>query len=242
MKLEGCSNAGLSYTDKYKKSIIKIFECVQCHCNFDTYDYNDFQNLVHEYTLIGTSEIRMLIPFLVKLGIINERNIIRGKSKIKKMKIDENLFSIEGKSFVNFLKIEQNYDLLDDSQKRIIKKIYSKFGLIQFNNLRKSDEFIYDDLFIFLNRYQTIDKNEFFILTHCRQNNLLSSLDEYVKKYRANEFGEIEIVKHVNSYQYITNFLLQVGVLEQTSENYKLKLSGIIKNVWKGDEYEFRQK
>ena len=51
-------------------------------------------------------------------------------------------------------------------------------------------------------------------MTTLRKLDEWESLDEIVKQYRAEEIGEIKIVKNVNDYQYITGLLNQYGVLQ----------------------------
>lgn len=91
--------------------------------------------------------------------------------------------------------------------------------LFIFNHLVLSDEPIYRDLLNFLRKYNTIDKIEFFLLTDCRKRSCLHLLDDYIYKYRNGIINEnnIEIINNVNSYQYITNLLQQIGILDKNS-------------------------
>ena len=241
MELEGCSNPGLSYTDKYIKAIIAFYNYVLTKCKSQDYEYKEFQKLVKNNCLSDESEIRMLIPFMLKTGILNENHCIKAGTKIKRIKVDFELFSLEGHSFVKFLKIVQNSDYLLEKEREKIKLIYYKYGLIQFDYLRKSKEYIYDDLYVFLRKYDTIDKNEFFIITNCRKNNIMSKLDEYINDYRHNKITDIKIINNINAFQYITKFLIQIGILQETSNKKRLKLGNLISNIGKeGEKYEFR--
>lgn len=219
MKVEGCSNPGLSFTSKYKNAIINIFDFVNTKCVSDEYDYSQFQNMVSQETTSDNSEVRMLIPFLLKAGILDENNVVRGGSRIRRVKINNSFFTYEGVCFVEFLIIEKNAHDLSIKQRTIIERIYKKFGLIIFNHLVLSDEPIYRDLLNFLRKYNTIDKIEFFLLTDCRKKSCLNLLDDYIYKYRNDIINEnnIEIINNVNSYQYITNLLQQIGILDKNS-------------------------
>lgn len=237
MNLEGCSNAGFSYTPKYKRAMISLFDFVSKQNN-KIISYTEFQEKAESLILSDSSEIRMLIPFMVKNGIINHNNVYKNGTRIRKLKIDNQFFTVEGKCFIKFLKIEANIGVLDISITPIIKRIYLKFGIIQFEFLREFDEYIYNDLYVFLKKYKTIDKNEFFFLTHCRKNNVLNKLDKYINDYRNKIITDINIINNVNAYQYITNYLLQIGILVNV-DGY-LKLSEYYSSIKKGEKYEYK--
>lgn len=104
--------------------------------------------------------------------------------------------------------------------------------------MREFDEYIYNDLYVFLKKYKTIDKNEFFFLTHCRKNNILNKLDNYIIDYRNKKINDINIINNVNAYRYITNYLLQIGILVNV-DGY-LKLSEYYSSIKAGEKYEFK--
>lgn len=233
MKVQGCSNSGLSFTNKYKNAIISIFNFVNTKCASGEYEYQQFQNVLSRETPSKESEIRMLIPFLVKAGIINADNVIRSGSRTKKLNVNSTFFTDEGKCFIEFLIIEQNQDKLTESQKKIITSIYNKFGLIIFKHLITSEDLIYKDIYEFLQNYGTIDKYEFFLLTDCRNNNHLDKLNDYILDYRNGVITkeDIEIVKNQNAYQYVTTFLNQIGILDKDSSNGRYFLGNLIKET-----------
>lgn len=135
MKVEGCSNPGLSFTQKYKKAIINIYDFLHDDCTPGKYDYSVFQNLISSSISSDNSEIRMIIPFLIKLGVINHENIIKGGSRIREIIVNNSLFTLEGICFISFFKIELKIDNLSEEQQLIVKRIYAKFGVILFNYL-----------------------------------------------------------------------------------------------------------
>lgn len=163
---------------------------------------------------------------------------IRGGTRIRKLRLNDEFFTVEGKCFLKFLKIESKIGEVDTSISQIIKRIYLKFGIIQFEFLREFDEYIYNDLYVFLKKYKTIDKNEFFFLTHCRKNNILNKLDNYIIDYRNKKINDINIINNVNAYRYITNYLLQIGILVNV-DGY-LKLSEYYSSIKAGEKYEFK--
>ena len=155
------------------------------------------------------------MPFLAKVDVIDADHVIRGGTRIRSLIIDEEFFTFHGQCFIQFLKIEtirENFE--DDEISKVINRIYHKLSYFQYASLMKSDEVIYKDINDFVVRYGSMDKNEFFIMTTLRKLDEWESLDDTVKQYRAEEIGEIKIVKNVNDYQYITGLLNQYGVLQ----------------------------
>lgn len=234
MKVEGCSNPGLSFTQKYKKAIINIYDFLHNDCTPGKYDYSVFQNLISSSISSDNSEIRMIIPFLIKLGVINHENIIKGGSRIREIIVNDSLFTLEGICFISFLKIELKSDDLSEEQQLIVRRIYAKFGVILFNYLLVSDDEIYRDLYSFLKKYETVDKNEFFILTDCRKKDRMDMLDSIINNYRSKIISpnDIEPISNINSFQYITSFLLQLNILKKNHDD-TLSLSYLIKK-WRG--------
>lgn len=232
MKVEGCSNPGLSFTQKYKKAIINIFDFLHDDCTPGKYDYSVFQNLISSSISSDNSEIRMIIPFLIKLGVINHENIIKGGSRIREIIVNNSLFTLEGICFISFFKIELKIDNLSEEQQLIVKRIYAKFGVILFNYLLVSDDEIYRDLYSFLKKYETVDKNEFFILTDCRKKDRMGMLDNIINNYRSKIISpnDIEPISNINSFQYITSFLLQLNILKKNHDD-TLSLSYLIKKM-----------
>ena len=232
MKVEGCSNPGLSFTQKYKKAIINIYDFLHNDCTSGKYDYSVFQNLISSSISSDTSAIKMIIPFLIKLGVINHENIIKGGSRIREIIVNDSLFTLEGICFISFLKIELKSDDLSEEQQLIVRRIYAKFGVILFNYLLVSDDEIYRDLYSFLKKYETIDKNEFFILTDCRKKDRMDMLDNIINNYRSKIISpnDIEPISNINSFQYITSFLLQLNILKKNHDD-TLSLSYLIKKM-----------
>ena len=67
---------------------------------------------------------------------------------------------------------------------------------------------------MFLKKFHTIDKNEFYILTTLIENSNKQALDKEINDYRKDKIGEICIVKNVNDWQYLTGALEQLGIIE----------------------------
>lgn len=220
MKLVGCGCPGFSYTQKYKKAIISLYDWVNSIEQSEEMDYGIFQERVAKAGVSDESEVRMLIPFFVKSGVIDEGHCIRGGSRIRKLIVEKELFTEEGSAFSQFLKIEMASENVEDNDiKKQIRKIYLDFALIQIEALKRCGDDIYNDLLVFLSKYKTMDKNEFFILTTMRHNNQMSMLGNIIGKYREGSLGELEITQNVQDYTYITGLLIQTGILEKKRHN-----------------------
>lgn len=83
-----------------------------------------------------------------------------------------------------------------------------------------------------LKKYETIDKNEFFILTDCRKKDRMDMLDNIINNYRSKIISpnDIEPISNINSFQYITSFLLQLNILKKNHDD-TLSLSYLIKKM-----------
>ena len=225
MRLQGCGNHGFSYTEKYKKSIVAIFDWVNGQDSQEL-DYLKFQEKISSLGVSKPSEVRMIIPFLVKAGVINDLNIIRGKSRIRSIHIDDNFFTENGKIFVQVLKIILlAFKTGDNTVMRQVLVMYHKIGKIQFAELRNSEEAIYQDLYNFLKKYTHINRDEFFILTSCRARDKIDDLPNYIAHYREGKIKKIEYVSNINCYQYIIGTLEDLGVIIKTNDGYILSTS-----------------
>jgi len=215
MELVGCGCPGFSYTYKYKRAILSLYSWVFSSGVEGEIEYQVLQDRVAELGVSDGSEIRMIIPFLAKVNVIDAGHVIRGGAKIRSLIIDDDFFTFHGRCFIEFLKIEMVKDKLDDDEiSKVINRIFHKLSYFQYASLLESDEAVYKDIAYFVNKYDFMDKSEFFMMTTLRKRNEWESLDKFVKQYRNNEIEELRIVKNVNDYQYITGLLNQYGVLE----------------------------
>ncbi len=96
-----------------------------------------------------------------------------------------------------------------------IENLYHKAGMVLFLSLCKSDDYIYRELFFFLKKYKSIDKNEFYILTNSIEKSKKNELEENILKYRNESIGELKIIRNVNDWQYLTSTLQQFGIIEE---------------------------
>lgn len=227
MDLVGCGCMGFSFTHKYKKAIISFFEFITELGDIGIISYQDLQTRIANKGVSDESEIRMIIPFLVKAQVISEKNCIKTSTgtRIRQLVIDNNFFTEQGIEFIKILKMEINKDISLDKEIILrIEKLYHKAGMVLFLSLCKSDDYIYRELFFFLKKYKSIDKNEFYILTNSIEKSKKNELEEIILKYRNGTIGEVKITRNVNDWQYLISILQQFGIIEE-DENKRFVLT-----------------
>lgn len=235
LRLEGCSNAGFSLTEVRKEQILELSEWVDNHILDDKKTYKQIQDEIEKECMhLDGSKVRMLVPFLRKMGYVKNDGFEQRNSFI----VLKNFFTAEGKSFIEYLKLIQKIVLLEreDINKKVTE-IDELFNIMNMINLVSNGENIYIEIIEFLKKYVTMDKNEFFLMTTLKnkyqgeQYNMM--LNKAVEKYRKKAFKRIEIVKHQNAYNYVksfmveTNLVVQDGTLLKLNEKYLNMLSNI---------------
>ena len=118
------------------------------------------------------------------------------------------------------MKLGQIISLLDQEDiSNEMKRIDELFSMISMLNLIFNGEEIYLDVIKFLKKYRHMDKNEFFIMTtlqnqyECEE--YIQILDKYIKQYRNGDIGQLEIVKHQNSFNYVKSLLIETSLIVQ---------------------------
>ena len=225
MDLVGCGCMGFSFTTKYKTAIISLYDMVNELGDIGIVSYQDLQERIANKGVSDESEIRMIIPFLIKSNVINEANCIKTTTgtRLRKLIINKDFFTESGVEFIKVLALEINKENSEDNEVREkIEALYHKAGLFLYLNLCKSVDYIYKELFFFLKKYTSIDKNEFYLLTDCIENCRKDQLDELITNYRQNKIGEIRIVKNVNDWQYLMGTLQQFGVVLEEDKKFYL--------------------
>ena len=217
LKLEGCSNAGFSLTDIRKEQILELAEWVVNHREDSKKTYKQIQSEIEkESEHLDSSKVRMLVPFLRKMGYVNNEGFEQKNSLISL----KEFFTDEGRCFVEYLKIVSKIILLDKKDiENKIKEVNGLFNMINMINLVNNGEEIYIDTIEFLKKYRTMDKNEFFIMTTLKNRyegeHYIKMLDKAICKYRKGAFKRIEIIKHQNAYNYVKSFLIETNLIIQ---------------------------
>ena len=223
LKLEGCSNAGLSLTEFRKGQILKLYGWVENNKG-GRKTYKQIQEEI-EATCEGLdgSKIRMIVPFLRKMGYIQSAGFEQKNSLID----INDFFTREGKVYIEYLKLSKKTSVLEreDINNRL-SEIDTLFNIMNMINLVLNGEEIYIDCIKFLKEYNTMDKNEFFIMTTIRkeyfEDDYTRELRKIITEYRNNKFSKIEITKHANSYGYVKTFLIETNLLFEYNGNLKL--------------------
>lgn len=217
LKLEGCSNAGFSLTDIRKEQILELAEWVVNHREDSKKTYKQIQSEIEkESEHLDSSKVRMLVPFLRKMGYVNNEGFEQKNSLISL----KEFFTDEGICFVEYLKMVSKIILLDKKDiENKIKEVNGLFNMINMINLVNNGEEIYIDTIEFLKKYRTMDKNEFFIMTTLKNRyegeHYIKMLDKAICKYRKGAFKRIEIIKHQNAYNYVKSFLIETNLIIQ---------------------------
>lgn len=217
LKLEGCSNAGFSLTDIRKEQILELAEWVVNHREDSKKTYKQIQSEIEkESEHLYSSKVRMLVPFLRKMGYVNNEGFEQKNSLISL----KEFFTDEGICFVEYLKMVSKIILLDKKDiENKIKEVNGLFNMINMINLVNNGEEIYIDTIEFLKKYRTMDKNEFFIMTTLKNRyegeHYIKMLDKAICKYRKGAFKRIEIIKHQNAYNYVKSFLIETNLIIQ---------------------------
>ncbi|HHK5552248.1 hypothetical protein COL11_08195 [Bacillus anthracis] len=235
LKLEGCSNPGFTFTEVRKAQIIEFYEWIKAHSEEEEKTYKQIQDEIASSSQnLDGSKIRMFVPFLRKVGYINNDGFEK-KNAAMELK---GFFSQEGKAFIEYLKLSKQITVLnmDDVNSKMFE-IGNLFDIISIINLASNDESnIYIECIKFLKRYENMDKNEFYLMTTLREKytgeEYIKKLDKAIMKYRKGAFKRIEIIKHENAFGYIKAFLVETHVVIQ--ENSKLKLNAKYSHVFNG--------
>lgn len=233
--LEGCSNAGFSLTDVRKEQILELYEWVKKHTEDEPKTYKQIQNEIEaECQHLDSSKVRMLVPFLRKMGYVNNAGFEQKNSLISLKEFITN----EGDCFIEYLKMTSNIMQLEQRDiKNKIEEVNGLFNMINMINLINNGEEIYIDTIEFLRKYRTMDKNEFFIMTTMKNRHkgeeYIKMLDKAICKYREGIFKRIEIVKHQNAYNYVKSFLLETNLIVQSENSIRLndKYANIISKM-----------
>ena len=224
LKLEGCSNAGFSLTDIRKEQILELAEWVVNHREDSKKTYKQIQSEIEkESEHLDSSKVRMLVPFLRKMGYVNNEGFEQKNSLISL----KEFFTDEGICFVEYLKMVSKIILLDKKDiENKIKEVNGLFNMINMINLVNNGEEIYIDTIEFLKKYRTMDKNEFFIMTTLKNRyegeHYIKMLDKAICKYRKGAFKRIEIIKHQNAYNYVKRFLIETNLIIQLENSIRL--------------------
>lgn len=239
--LNQISNPGISFTKDVNDKMISLYVYLNENKNISC-SYQDFQKDLIEKKIFSGSYIRSFIPFLYNTGMINNYNkninysnfftnngILYVKTILNIKKGNDNKINIE--KLVNIKK-----DLLCMSLDYMIKNNYKFYNK-------------YLDILKFVKEYKTINREEFYILEYCLQNNI--DYHRNIENYRSNNRYDIYVksnkeeilsYRHNNAFNYLVAFLAddQCNYIKKVDQsNYRLNydreqfIDSILKQVRK---------
>lgn len=205
--LNQISNPGISFTQDANDKIIALYDFTNMYKDKKS-TYQIFQNDLINNRIFTGSYIRSFIPFLYNAGMINDYN--------NEIAYD-NIFTQNGLLYIKIIKnlkdaINNNIDLPN------LNAIKNDLLCISFDYMIKNKYKFYDkylDILEFVKKYKTINREEFYILEYCIQNNY--DCDEYISLFRdgnkeydiyviSNDGEEINYRRN-NAFNYFISFL-----------------------------------
>lgn len=217
--LNQVSNPGISFTNDVNEKILALYDFSKQKIN-DSCTYQQFQEELINNNLFSGSYIRSFIPFLYNAGMINDyTNIINFN----------NLFTKNG---VLYIKTIQSLKQASESQMNVSELLNIKKNLlcISLDFMIKNKYKFYSkylDILKFVKEYKTINREEFYILEYCIQNNL--NYREYIDlNRREKDYFDIYIRANndeILSYRSNNAFNYFVAFLADEQCNYICKIS-----------------
>ena len=200
--LKPINNPGISFTKETNNKLLGLNEILN-NDKDKVMSYAQFQELLINEGIFSGSYIRSFIPFLFNLGMINEYSTISFNS----------FFTDLGEAYVSSLKLiedsNENEDAIQMKQNILLFSLeYMKYSECKYYSN-------YIDILKFVKKFNTINREEFFINEYCIQNNISSDqmIDEYRKNntnydiYILNGDGEEMTYRNNNSFNYFIAYL-----------------------------------
>jgi len=229
IQLYGISNAGFSFTHTYLLDIINLKKYVEKNKQRHDLTYADLQGQIE-----NPSRVRMIVPFLRKIGIVNDSGF-EEKNQILDF---NNFFTKKAKPFLKFLDVYSDSDIdYDDSEimtklEDILKEILSLY----LSELCGEKE--YKIVLSYLLKYNTLDKYEFFFITSFLFNNVTdimgySDVDSLIIYYRDNPNikSNFTFASNVNCYSYMMQILCNFNVSKKVDTHFEIINKELVKKV-----------
>lgn len=216
--LNQVSNPGISFTDDVNEKILSLYVFLNHHNKICS--YQEFQEDLKKNEIFSGSYIRSFIPFMYNAGIINDyNNGVTYKS----------LFTKNGLSYVNIIKTikSMNDSNVDIAKLNVIKSdlLCMSLDYMIKNNYKFYDKYL--DVLKFVKKFRTINREEFYIMEYCLQNNY--DYDDYIKTYRNNE-KQYDIYINSNNDEELSNrsnnaFNYLIAFLAEDQCNYLQRIN-----------------
>ncbi len=213
------SNPGISLTEETNKKILLI-EKIILENNNKQLPYKKFQEYLINNKIFTGSYIRSLMPFLYNLGFINDY----------KEGVDfSQFFTSLGEAYIECIKALKKISEKSNEIVFNMKEIKSDIILMGLNDMeKKAYNFYcsYCQILKFLKKYNSINREQFFILKYCEQNKL-DEID-YIQKYKKNPNSFIIKIINVNnekvSYKSNNSFNYFIALLSEEQGNLVKKI------------------
>ena len=226
--LTGVGNPGFSFTKTYLDDISVLVKFV--NRNLDRRDLT-YKRIQAE--LNNGSRIRMIVPFLKYMGIVDNVNFTGRNNGLLNMRC---FFTRKAKPFLLLISIyEQLGNNPDEFTKyySVFRKVLNKEYLLSLCIEKKE----YRTIIEYLVKYNHLDKNEFFAITTYKfgewPKSMYENVDDWIIAYRSGDLSiaDWEITNNVNCYSYMMQLLVDFHVCDKTDEGYTLCGSSYVKRV-----------
>ncbi len=227
---------GTSLIDSIKKMVLEIFMELDKHENFGS-----LNSVRMHLTRLGMRDdyLRNIFPFLQNIGFINYANLNPFQNK--------DLFTNLGKAFIDIRSSIEIAEQEEDSETK--EDVIKYLGLMEQSvilqgmkrmMMSKSCRYASDyfDVLRFVNKYNSIDLTEYFLLIYERnrgEEGYLDKINETIQKYRQ---GKLNIIvtteikknikktqnatgapKRINTFPYIKGSFLAAGIFSTTDDD-----------------------
>ena len=226
--LTGIGNPGFSFTKTYLDDIVVLVNYVNSNIDRDDLTYKKIQS-----ELNNGSRIRMIVPLLKNMGIIDNVNFYSGRNGLLNMRY---FFSRKAKPFLLLISIFEK--LGDDPVEfskfyTVFRKVLNKEYLLNLCNEKNE----YKTIIEYLVKYNHLDKNEFFAITTFVYgkwpNSLYANVDDWIIAYRNGDLSisDWQITNNVNCYAYMMQLLVDFNVCDKEDDGYSLCDKSYVKHI-----------
>lgn len=165
--LRQISNPGISFTTNVNKKLISMSDVILKNIDLKL-NYSEFQELMIHNDIFSGSYIRSFIPFLYNVGIINDYN--------KEICFND-FFTDLGKSYIEIIRTIYTVQENGGNELSINELLKIKSDLIALSlsfMCKSSYKFFvkYYDILCFVKEFETINREEFYIMEYCIENGL----------------------------------------------------------------------
>lgn len=226
---------GTSLIDSVKKSILTLASELENNSDFDS-----LKAFKTHMTSFGMSEdyLRNIFPYMQNIGFVDYANL--------KPFVNKQFFTNLGYAYLDVLKSVEIVNAEEDTETKesILAYLNSIEQVILFQGMKKmmmtekckyAIDFL--DVFRFVNKYESIDLTEYFLLIYERntgEEDYLSKMEPLVRKYRLkqltidvsteitknikNTMNPTGAAKRINTFPYVKGNFVEAGIFVATDD------------------------